>query len=67
MTNQLSKKAQLKQAETKHNSALLLSIMSAGLLIYSLTMMCLTSDIDYVILFNIASLALIIGVMGLKK
>jgi uncharacterized membrane protein len=67
MTNQLSKKAQLQQAKTKHNSALLLSIMSMILLIYSIVMFMETNDIDFLIVFNIATLAAGFGVMNLKK
>ena len=67
MTNQLSKKAQLQQAKTKHNSALLLSIMSMILLIYSIVMFMETNDIDFLIVFNVATLAAGFGVMNLKK
>lgn len=67
ITNEMIKQAQLQQAKTKHNSALALSIMSMVLLTYSLVMMCTTSNINYVIVFNVAALAAGIGIMGLKK
>jgi uncharacterized membrane protein len=67
ITKEMIKQAQMQQAKTKHNSALLLSIMSMILLTYSLVMMCRTSDMDYVIVFNVASLAAGFGVMNLKK
>jgi hypothetical protein len=67
ITNEMIKRAQMQQAKTKHNSALLLSIMSTILLTYSLIMMCMTSNINYVISFNVAALAVGIGLMGLKK
>lgn len=67
MTNEMIKRARMQQAKTKHNSAMLLSIMSMILLTYSLIMMCTTSNINYVISFNVATLAVGIGLMGLKK
>ena len=53
--------------EVKHRSALILTGLSMIGLTYSLIMICLTSDIDWLIVFNVFALSSGIGLLGLRK